>query len=60
MKPKEEIVIKDDWDPDKYRDELCEWAWKRSGAKTLKELIDYTRENVNKYSLNDVILAGGG
>ena len=43
-----EIVLEDEWDPDKYRDELCERAWKDSGATTLEEFIQYSREKQRK------------
>jgi len=48
---KEELVLEEGWDPDEFRDRLCEAAWKRSGAKTLEEHIKFRSEEMRQYSL---------
>jgi len=47
---KEEIVLKPDYDPDKYRDELCKSSWIKSGAKTLEEYVLYIKEEHRKFA----------
>jgi len=45
-----EIKLKPGYDPDKYRDELCEISWIKSGAKTLEEYLLYMKEKHRKFS----------
>jgi len=48
---KDEIVLEEGWDPDDFRDKLCEDAWKRSGAKTLKQFVAFRMEELRQYNL---------
>jgi len=45
---KEELVLEEGWDPDDFRDKLCEESWKRSGAKTLEEHIKFVSEETRR------------
>ena len=43
-----EFILTDGYDPDKYRDDLCESSWKESGAKTIKQHFKYLMEQERK------------
>ena len=47
---KEEILLKPEYDPDKFRNDLCERSWIKSGAKTLEEYVLYIKEKHRKFS----------
>ena len=57
---KEEIVLKPGYDPDKYRNELCENSWIKSGAKTLEEYVLYIKEKHKKFAENRKALIENG
>jgi len=44
-----EIVLTDGYDPDKYRDDLCERSWKESGAKTVKQHLKYLMKKEREF-----------
>jgi hypothetical protein len=52
-----QIELEDDWDPDKFKDELCEDAWRESGAKTLEEFIKWHTKELRKFA-KDVEASG--
>jgi hypothetical protein len=39
------MILEEGWDPDKYRDELCERRWRKSGAKTGREYMKWLKDN---------------
>ena len=45
-----DIKLTSGYDPDKYRNELCESSWITSGAKTLEEYVIYIKEKHRKFS----------
>ena len=45
---KKQIKLIPGYDPDKYRDELCEISWKKSRAKTIEEHIKYIMIGKNR------------
>jgi hypothetical protein len=45
-----QIDLEDDWDPDKFKDEICAEAWKESGATTLEEYVKWHTEELRKFA----------
>jgi len=48
---KDSIILEKGWDPDKFRDELCEESWEKSGATTLEEYFQYVHEEIRLFRL---------
>jgi hypothetical protein len=51
------IKVEDDWDPDKFRDDLCRRRWIESGATTYEEYVKWHTEKLRKFQ-DDVKASG--